>query len=103
MTPSASVAWSQSTWRARSAPSSSSRTLLSIVWTGAHPEAELHAPLPNAVLQAALNEVIGELLIAREAVRVRAEAPSSGEVEECVRRVDADDLKVLPADFKQIR
>jgi hypothetical protein len=52
-----------------------------IAWSGAHPEAELHAPLPNAVLQSALNEVIGELLIAREAVRVRAEAPSSGEVE----------------------
>jgi hypothetical protein len=52
-----------------------------IAWSGAHPEAELLAPLPNAVLQAALNEVIGELLIAREAVRVRAEAPASGEVE----------------------
>ena len=48
-----------------------------IAWTGAHPEAEPLAPLPNAVLQSALNEVIGEMLIAREAVRVSAEAPAS--------------------------
>jgi hypothetical protein len=52
-----------------------------IAWSGAHPEAELLTPLPNSVLQSALNEVVGELLIAREAVRVRAEAPASGEIE----------------------
>ena len=85
--PRASTAWRRSSAAARRCRASM-RCCISdvelrarIAWCGAHPEAELLSPLPNAVLQAALNEVIGELLIAREAVRVRAESPASGEVE----------------------
>ncbi len=40
----------------------------------------LHAAVPNALLSATMNELIGEVLIAREAVRVRLAAPSAADI-----------------------
>jgi hypothetical protein len=51
-----------------------------IVWSGQHADADVLGPMPNAVLQGGLDELVNELLIAREAVRVKAEIPGSAEI-----------------------
>lgn len=51
-----------------------------ITWSGQHPDADVQGPMPNAALQGGLDELINELLIAREAVRVKAEVPAASEV-----------------------
>ena len=51
-----------------------------IAWSGRHLDEDALGPLPNAALLSGLNESISELLIAREAVRVKAEAPVASEV-----------------------
>lgn len=45
-------------------------------------------PLPDALLAAALEEIIGEVLIAREADRLRAARPSDGEIAEERARIE---------------
>jgi hypothetical protein len=46
-------------------------------------------PLPEGLLAATLDEIVGEVLIAREADRLRAESPSDASVAEQRRRLEA--------------
>lgn len=40
----------------------------------------MRAPVPNALMRATMNELIGEMVIAREALRVRVASPSAADV-----------------------
>ncbi len=45
-------------------------------------------PLPQSLFEASLNEIVGEYLIAREAVRLRIAKPAPAKVEEEKRRIE---------------
>jgi hypothetical protein len=58
-----------------------------IAWSARGTDDPAHDPLPARLLQAALQEIIGEQLIAREAKRVQAATPSTADVDRERRRL----------------
>jgi hypothetical protein len=58
-----------------------------IAWAARQDGDAAHDPLPNSLLAAALQEIIGEHLIAREAKRVQAATPTGTDIERERRRL----------------
>jgi hypothetical protein len=56
--------------------------------SGANIETSPSGPIPNALLDASLNEIIGEYLIAREAVRLKIKRPSPAKVTDELHRIE---------------